>query len=355
MAKLVLIAASIIMGLLSQNCAAQGSGQSSATIDKKHKAEVIDNLIKQLNDNYVFPEVAKQAEKQLRAYEKEGTYTKITDPKIFAETLNTQVRDIVKDKHLRVRYNSKRAAEVKVPDADAQKKRDLEWNRFISRQNFGFPKVDILEGNIGYLKVNGFGPVDKVAKTCSAAMTFLNNTDALIIDLRENGGGEPAMVQYLASFFFDGEPVHLNDLYFRPSNKTEEFWTIPVEGPKYLDKPVYILTANYTFSGGEEFAYDLQQLKRGITVGEVTGGGANPGEMVELAPGFSAFIPTGRAINPITKTNWEGVGVKPDVATTAANALKEAHILALKEVMKNTTDEDGRKYYMENIEVLEKK
>lgn len=329
--------------------------QAPATIDKKLKSEIIDNLLKQLNDNYVFPEVAKEAEKKIREYQKQGAYSKITDPKVFAETLNNQLRDIIKDKHLGVRYNSRFATQGTVPDSVAQKRREQEWHRFITRSNFGFPKVEILEGNIGYLKVDGFGPVDKVAKTCSAAMTFLNNTEALIIDLRENGGGEPAMVQYLASHFFGDESVHLNSLYFRPTDKTEEFWTIPVEGLKYLNKPVYILTSNYTFSGGEEFAYDLQQLKRGITVGETTGGGANPGDRVELAPGFSAFIPTGRAINPITKTNWEGTGVKPDVATTAANALKEAHVMALKEVMQKTADTEGKEFYQKHLETVQNK
>lgn len=356
MKTIILSAVAALITLLGTLTAqAQGGAQASATINNKQKKEIIDNLLKQLNDNYVFPEVAKEAEKKIRVYQKQGVYTNIHDPKVFAETLNNQLREIVKDKHLSVRYNSRIAEEGAVPDSVAQKRREQEWHRFITRSNFGFPKVDILEGNIGYLKVDGFGPVNKVSKTCSSAMTFLNNTDALIIDLRENGGGDPAMVQYLASHFFDGAPVHLNSLYFRPANRTEEFWTIPVEGLKYLNKPVYILTSNYTFSGGEEFAYDLQQLKRGITVGETTGGGANPGDQVQLAPGFSAFIPTGRAINPITKTNWEGVGVKPDVATTAANALKEAHIMALKEVMKNTPDTEGKDFYQKHLQTVQNK
>jgi C-terminal processing protease CtpA/Prc len=348
------ITAAIITLFCHLTAHSQGNAPLSATIDKQVKNEVIDNLLKQLNDNYVFPEVAKEAEKKIRRYQKEGVYSKITDAKIFEETLNTQLRELVNDKHLNVRYNSKMIANNAVPDSIARQKFALEWENSLKRNNFGFTRSDILEGNIGYLKVNSFGPVDKVAKTCNAAMAFLNNTNALIIDLRDNHGGDPAMVQYLASYFFGDEPVHLNSLYFRPANRTDDFWTIPVEGSKYLNKPVYILTSGKTFSGGEEFAYDLQQLKRGITVGETTGGGANPGDRVPLGHGFNAFIPTGRAINPITKTNWEGIGVKPDVATTAANALKEAHILALKEVMKNTADAEEKAYFERHLQQLQK-
>jgi hypothetical protein len=346
------IIAALIM-LFCQLVQAQTGAQTSATINKQSQNQVIDNLLKQLNNNYVFPEVAKKAEKQIRQHQKDGAYSKITDTKVFAETLNTHLRDIVNDKHLNIHYhgNSVKGA----PDSTAQRRRALEWENSLKRSNFGFTKTEILEGNIGYLKVNSFGPVDKVAKTCSAAMAFLNNTNALIIDLRDNGGGDPAMVQYLASYFFGNEPVHLNSLYFRPENRTDDFWTIPVEGSKYLDKPVYILTSNKTFSGGEEFAYDLQQLKRGITVGETTGGGANPGGRVELGHGFTAFIPTGRAINPITKTNWEGVGVKADVATTTANALKEAHILALKKVMEGTTDTEDKAFYQKQLDTVQTK
>jgi C-terminal processing protease CtpA/Prc len=160
-------------------------------------------------------------------------------------------------------------------------------------------------------------------------MGFLANTDALIVDLRRNGGGRPEMVALLSSYLFD-ERTHLNDLYWREGNRTDEFWTnATVAGPRYGGKkPVFVLTSKRTFSGAEEFAYNLKALKRATIVGETSGGGAHPGDMQKIADGFAMFVPTGRAINPVTKTNWEGVGVEPDVVVPADQALDKAKELA---------------------------
>lgn len=147
--------------------------------------------------------------------------------------------------------------------------------------------------------------------------------------------------------------MHINSLYFRKGDTTTEFWTIPVKGSKYLNKPLYVLTSGKTFSAGEEFTYDLQTQKKATIIGEVTGGGANPGDEVPLGNGFFAFIPTGRAINPITKTNWEGTGVKPDIATPAAEALKQAHILALKAIIESAPEQE-RPFYTEALGSLQK-
>ncbi|MEO6390627.1 MAG: S41 family peptidase, partial [Pyrinomonadaceae bacterium] len=173
---------------------------------------------------------------------------------------------------------------------------------------------------------------------------FLNHTDALIIDLRQNGGGRPDMVALLASYFFKAEPrLHLNDLAGRKEGTTEydtrESWTLTtLAGERYLDKPVYLLTSPRTFSGAEELSYDLQTQKRAIIVGETTGGGANPGGPYRLSDHFLAFMPRGYAINPITKTNWEGVGVVPDVKVPQEDALKTAQALALKQLIAKNTD-----------------
>jgi len=325
----------------------------SKPINKKQQAIVIKALVQKMNDGYIFPEVAMSAGKQLTALQKKGKYAAITDSREFAKALTEYLREIIKDKHLGVRFRP--PLYTNAPKAEEGKKQEEAFMTHMRRMNLGFAKADLLEGNIGYLKVDGFGPVDKVGETCSGAMMFLSNTDALIIDLRDNHGGEPDMVRYLASYLFGDEPVHLNDLYFRNGNQTTEFWTIPVPGKKYLGKPVYVLTSSHTFSGGEELAYDLQTQKRATLIGETTGGGANPGDEVELPEGFTAFIPGGRAINPITKTNWEGTGVKPDITVPAGNALKEAHLLALKELSIASGDDEAKNYYNRNIEVVQKK
>ena len=224
--------------------------------------------------------------------------------------------------------------------------------------NFGFEKVERLSGNVGYLKLNGFmEPQTGAGEIAAAAMSFLSNTDALIIDLRQNRGGSPNMVALLSTYLFAGPPVHLNDISFRTpeGNRINQLWTLPyVPGKRYVNKEVYILTSNLTFSAGEGFAYNLQAQKRAITVGETTGGGANPGGGVRLHDHFTVFIPTGQAINPVTKTNWEGKGVAPDIAVPAEQALQAAHLAALRHLLGKNTDERFGAELKRAIDIAEK-
>src|SRR5262249_52418714 len=106
----------------------------------------------------------------------------------------------------------------------------------------------------------------------------------------------------------------------------------------YGDRPLYVLTGEATFSAAEECAYDLQALKRATLVGEVTGGGANPNELVPLSLGFMMSVAIGKVENAVTHGNWEGVGVKPDVAVPDARALKTAHVMALRKMLETQTD-----------------
>jgi len=199
-----------------------------------------------------------------------------------------------------------------------------------SRQNFGFVRVERLSGNIGYVELLGFMPVALASETATAAMNFLAHTDAVIFDLRRNGGGDPAMVAFVTSYLFGSQPVHLNDFYSRVTNETRPSWTQSyVPGRRLTDKDVYVLTSSRTFSGAEEFTYNLKHLKRAKVVGETTGGGAHLVMGRRINQYFSIGIPAGRPINAVTKTDWEGVGVEPDVQVTADDALKTAHVLAL--------------------------
>jgi retinol-binding protein 3 len=172
-------------------------------------------------------------------------------------------------------------------------------------------------------------------------MGFLAGSDALIIDLRDNGGGNPSMIQLLASYLL--KPDHktlLNSFYIRKGDRTEQYWTAPwVPGPRLSEAPLYVLTSKRTFSAAEEFTYDLQSLKRATIVGETTGGGAHP-EEEHLVAGYPVVmsLPFGRAVNPITGTNWEGTGVAPDVPAAAAEALAVAHSRALAAIAEKATD-----------------
>jgi retinol-binding protein 3 len=337
--------------LCTQNIKAQNADEEKKVpISKQLKYEVLDSLLQRLHTFYVFPDTVIKIEKAIRLFKTKGYYSSITDSKTFADTLTSQLFALAHDKHLSVSFNDESPTPTQTSITN-EEDRAKSFQRFKIQKNFGFSKIDILDGNVGYLKIEAFFPIEDAAQTATAAMNYLANSDALIIDLRPNHGGEPEMVQYLASYFFDTIPVHLNDLYWREGNKTIQYWTLPnISGKRYLNKSVYILTNQETFSAGEEFAYDLQSLKKAIIVGEPTGGGANPGSEVNLAGQFVAFIPNGRAINPVTKTNWEGTGVKPNFVTSNEKTLIEAQILALKELVETTTDKKIKDYFQKNLD-----
>lgn len=322
--------------------AQQGQDMPDMQIDSATKGTVIENLLKELNDTYVFPDVAKKMESDVRARLARDEYDPITSAQALAKKLTEDLQSISKDKHLRVRFspNPIPVRQERSEPTAAEKEEQVRYTKFM---NAGFEKVERMRGNIGYIKFLGFMDPEMGGEIVESSMNFVANTDALIFDLRENGGGDPRMVALICSYLFGEKPVHLNDLYWRKGDKTEEFWTKPnVPGKKYLDKDVYVLTSNYTFSGAEEFTYNLKNLKRAVIIGETTGGGAHPGGMVRLSDHFGVFIPSGRAISPITKTNWEGTGVEPDVKVPKDQALKTAYLMALKKAVVNAK-EDGLK------------
>lgn len=338
------VASSVMLALLPSGAIGQGGppDEPDMTIDAATRAAVIDGGLKRLNDSYVFPDIAKKMEQAIRDRMVRKEYDQITSAKAFAEIFTKHLQEVSHDKHLRVRYSHEPIPvrqNRQEPTAEERERFRLGnmWG------NFGFEKVERLEGNVGYLSLRGFNDPNGAEETIAAAMNFLGNTDALIIDLRRNGGGSPAMVALISSYLFGEKPVHLNSLYWREGNRTDDFWTKEkVLGKRFADKDVYVLTSNRTFSAAEEFSYNLKNLKRATIVGEVTGGGANPGGMFRITEHFGVFVPTGRAINPISKTNWEGTGVKPDVEVPADHALKTAHLDALKKVAAKQTDNPRR-------------
>jgi len=296
-------------------------------IDAATRARVIDGAIRQLNESYVFPEIAKKMEEALRARLKRGEYDAMIDGNLFAAKLTDNLREVSHDKHLHVDFNP-----AKIPDRPASaapSKDDIaRYHKEMERMNCGFEKVEHLSGNIGYVKFNMFADPEVCGPTAVAAMNFLANVDAIIFDLRENGGGDPKMVALISTYLFD-EPTHLNDIWERKDNSTQQYWTLPyVPGKRLNDKPVYVLTSKDTFSGAEEFSYNLKNLKRATIVGETTGGGAHPVAGHRIDDHFMIGVPFARAINPISKTNWEGTGVAPDVKVPAADALTTAERLA---------------------------
>lgn len=323
-------------------------------ISPELKKDTIDQIEKSMQERYVFPELADKASRSLRVYQRLGKYDAITEGAEFAKTLTAHLNEVCKDAHLRVRYSESalpmrenRNAPSKDEIARAQKQERL--------ANVGFEKVERLMGNVGYLKFNYFAEGADMERPVKAAFDFLADTDALIIDVRDNGGGSPDGVRHICSYLFGEKPVHLNDLYFREGNRTTEFWTLKaVPGKRYVGKDVYLLISKRTGSGAEEFSYNLKNLKRATLLGENTWGGANPGGTVRLNDHFQIFIPVGRAINPYTKTNWEGTGVDPDVRVDPKDALQRAQVMAVEKLLATATDEEDKKRLSEVLTMLKK-
>src|SRR5262249_18417015 len=214
------------------------------------------------------------------------------------------------------------------PAAVAQRKAQIE------RNNCAFEKVERLPSNIGHLKFNGFMDPEVCGPTVAAAMNFLAHVDALIIDLRDNGGGDPKMVAHISSYLF-AEPTHLNDLYNRKEDKTTEYWTLrDVPGARLADKPVFVLTSKRTFSGAEEFAYNLKNLKRATIIGETTGGGAHPVSGHRIDDHFMIGVRLARANTPTKKTNGKGAGANPEIKFPASEALDVAKKMAAEQIKK---------------------
>jgi C-terminal processing protease CtpA/Prc len=292
---------------------------------------VIDGAIAQLNESYVFPETAKKMEEAVRARQKRSEYDKITDGDTFATKLTENLQEVSHDKHLHVNYSPVKMPER--PEGGSPSPEEVaQYRKQMERMNCGFEKVEHLSGNIGYVKFTMFADPDVCGATAVAAMNFLGNVDAIIFDLRENGGGDPKMVALISTYLFE-KPTHLNDLWERKGDATHQYWTLPyVPGKRLEDKPVFVLTSKQTFSGAEEFCYNLKNLKRATLVGESTGGGAHPVSGHRIDDHFMIGVPFARAINPISKTNWEGTGVEPDVKVAAPDALAKAEKLALEKV-----------------------
>jgi retinol-binding protein 3 len=300
-------------------------------IDAATRSRVIDGAIAQLNESYVFPETAKKMEEAVRARQKRSEYDKITDGDTFATKLTENLQEVSHDKHLHVNYSPVKMPER--PEGGSPSPEEVaQYRKQMERMNCGFEKVEHLSGNIGYVKFTMFADPDVCGATAVAAMNFLGNVDAIIFDLRENGGGDPKMVALISTYLFE-KPTHLNDLWERKGDATHQYWTLPyVPGKRLEDKPVFVLTSKQTFSGAEEFCYNLKNLKRATLVGETTGGGAHPVSGHRIDDHFMIGVPFARAINPISKTNWEGTGVEPDVKVAAPDALAKAEKLALEKV-----------------------
>ena len=305
-----------------------GVALENVVVDAAERKKVIDGVDSNLKEYYIEPAVAQQMADALNTHESKGDYDAISDGDAFATQLTKDLQAVSHDKHLRVDFSP-----FKVPPRTEPTPEDeARFHQQMEHSNCAFDKVEILPNNIGYIKFDGFMDASFCGQTVVAAMGFVAHTDAVIFDLRQNGGGQPAMVTLIASYLFD-HPTHLIDIYNRKEDSTTQNWTLSyLPGPRLAKQPVFVLTSKRTFSGAEEFAFDLKNQKRATIVGETTGGGAHPVSGHPVADYFMVGVPFAKSLDPVTKTNWEGTGVEPDVKVPAADALTTAEKLALEKI-----------------------
>jgi C-terminal processing protease CtpA/Prc len=325
------------------------TAQQDMTIDAATRKDVVGGVQRQLAEGYVFPRKANEMIAVLRDRVKQGSYDSIVSAQGLADVLTRDLQAVSHDRHLRVIYRS-RGVEDQTPDASPSEVQRREREAFGKRVNYGLERVERLNGNVGYLEIRSFDfDAATVDSVLAAAMSFLSNTDALIIDVRRNGGGEPGMVAAVCSYLLPPRLL-INKFYWRPQDRWDEFRTALVSGRHYgTTRPVYVLTSEDTFSGAEEFAYDVQTQHRGEVVGDTTGGGAHPGGVRRVSEHFGVWVPSGRAVNPVTGTNWEGTGVRPDVPVPAEDALRTAHLRALGRILASARDAERREQLQQVI------
>ena len=307
---------------------APGTKVENVVVDTALRQKVVEGIVLNLNEYYVDAPLAKQMGDAVTAHLKAGDYDNITDGDTLAVQLHKDLEDISHDRHLHVDFSPFKMPPMGPPTPEDEAR----FHEQMERDNCAFDKIEILANNIGYIRFNGFMDAGFCGPTVVAAMGFVAHTDALIFDIRGNGGGQPAMVTMIASFLFD-QPTHLIDIYNRHEDTTTQNWTLSyVPGPRLTKQPVFVLTSKRTFSGAEEFAFDLKNQKRATIVGETTGGGAHPVAPHVLADYFVVGVPFAKSLDPVTKTNWEGTGVAPDVSVTADDALQTAEKLAVEKI-----------------------
>ena len=302
-------------------------------IDPATHIEIIKSLSEKLQACYVYPDIAEKICIGLKQHYADGDYADITEGDLFALALTLHMQEVNHDEHLWVRWHPE-----PLPDDDEPLRHNQKWQeeRMLEARldNFGLHKLERLPGNIGYIDIRYFHRVTWGGDTAIAAMNFLRDASALIIDLRKCVGGYPAMICLMISYLFGEEPIHLSSIYWRDDDITQQYWTLPyLPGRRFGDIPVYVLTSQVTFSGGEEFASILQTRKRATVMGEKTDGGAHPGASYRLHPHLEVFIPIGCVINPVTGKSFEGVGVIPNISVPQEHAFPAAYNMALKAVL----------------------
>lgn len=338
--RLVLIAAAL---LAAAPALAQTGPQSPAAAGSEAAQpaprQTVAAVAARIRELYFDPAAGDRIARELEEAAAAGVFDALTDGRDLAAALSDRLRPA--DAHFNVAYDPEGAAgppmQGRPPTAGAAPAPARPRGNPEAQSNYGFRSVEILPGNVGYIDLRQFSnidfedPADPARRAADAALAFVAGADAVIFDLRHNGGGAPSMVGYLTSAFTPANAPIYNTFHSRDGTRSEAPEVFH-PNPR-LDVPVYVLISGRTGSAGEAFPYTLQAARRATIVGEASGGAANPGGMFPVAGGFAVFVSTGSPKNPNTGANWEGVGVQPDVAVPWDQALTRAHALALEGIV----------------------
>lgn len=326
-------------------------------LTKEERADILNSIADLFESNYIFPDKGKLVKTKLNELAKKDAYKNITQIKKLLERLVSDIQEIIHDSHFNLAHIPAMSNMNWVQPGDSEEDKKAAEEEIFNHaklNNFGITKVEILEGNIGYLNLSSFNaPVEGAKPQLAAAFNMLQYTKALIVDMRQNTGGLPEYVSLAESYFFE-KPTLTSTIYNRTENTTTKFITLAEPGgAKYLGKEVYVLTGPTSASGGESFPYDLQAFKKATIIGEQTVGGAHGFTPVMLnlnkQGNVAVLMPDMREENVITKSNWEGVGVQPDIKVSAKFALETAHKKALEKLLQNEKSEEQKAQYQSLI------
>jgi len=323
--------------------------QPNIKLDQKIKTETIDKLTIMLKD-YVYPEIGVKVSNKLNKNLSNGKYNDITDFREFGKIVTNEMFEITKDKHLLIRYDPEDVNDIKMSESFSGREREECFNQQkekSSKRNYGYKEIKILPGNIGYIKFNEFEKTEFASKTAHAAIEFISNTDAIILDLRNNNGGWGSMVQLLLSYFIDFQSETNNILLFEKnqpySNEVIQYRTLPdLPGKRLIQTPLYILTSHKTYSGAEAFTDVLQKRNRAIIIGETTRGGAHSTRGPEILTDYYIVkMPVSEVFNSQTKKNWEGIGIEPNFKIDSKYALDETLKMILTNQIEKNPNENA--------------
>jgi hypothetical protein len=323
---LPLFAAASLAGIApAQPPAPTPAGAPAARFDPR---AVVAEVRRVIAERYVLPERRPALDAILAQGLASGRYD-VPGPPALAERINADLDTAGHDRHLNFQYNPRQADQLAAgrrPQPD-----NSGYERQVRASNHGVVELRLLPGNVRYMRYDGFmwiGPDSAAA--LETAMRFLAGGEAVIIDLRRNGGGSPEAVQYIISHFLEaGRPL----VTFYMNGRAEPdrliaLAELPAE--RMVGRPLYVLTSNGTASAAEEFAGHVAGYHVGELVGENTAGAGFRNDLVAIPGGFVLSVSVGRAVLASTGRDWEAVGHAPTVPAEVGAALDTAHALALR-------------------------